>query len=107
MTTQQHFDSSLSNPAPTAVMLPEYMEHFVSMMYLWAWPMMNVHNRVAQFRDVPAAFYMNGIAPVAPINHLCMLTDYIRPQQKAVACPNQDVVYGIGALDLSIEPVII
>lgn len=107
MTTQQHFDSSLSNPAPSAVMLPEYMEHLISMMYLWAWPMINVHNRVAQFRDVPAAFYMNGIAPVAPINHLCMLTDYIRPQQKAVACPNQDVVYGIGALDLSIEPVII
>jgi hypothetical protein len=107
MTTQQHFDLSLSKPVPAALMTPEYIKHLTSMIYLWGWPMVNVHNRVAQFRDVPAAFYMNGIAPVAPVNHLCMLTDYIRPQQRAVACPNQDVVYGIGALDVSIEPVII
>jgi len=77
------------------------------MIYLWGWPMVNVHNRVAQFRDVPAAYYLNGIAPVAPINHLCMLTDYIKPEQRAVACPNQDVVYGIGGLDLRKEPVVI
>jgi hypothetical protein len=107
MITQQHFDSFLGKPVSATAMPPEYIEHFTSMLYLWAWPMVNVHNRVAQFRDIPAAFYMNGIAPVAPVNHLCMLTDYIKPQQKAVACPNQDVVYGIGALDLSIEPVII
>jgi hypothetical protein len=88
-------------------MTAEYTRHLASMIYLWGWPMVNVHNRVAQFRDVPAACYLNGIAPVAPVNHLCMLTDYIKPEQRAVACPNQDVVYGIAGVDLRTEPVVI
>jgi hypothetical protein len=36
-----------------------------------------------------------------------MLTDYITPDQRLVACPNQDVVYGAGALALDITPVVI
>jgi len=94
-------------PVPGTRMTAAYIEHLSSMIYLWGWPMVNVHNRVSQFRDVPAPCYLNGIAPVAPINHLCMLTDYIQPEQRAVACPNQDVVYGIGGLDLRKEPVVI
>jgi len=93
-------------PVPGTRMTAAYIEHLSPMIYLWGWPMVNVHNRVAQFRDVPAPYYLNGIAPVAPINHLCMLTDYIKPEQRAVACPNQDVVYGIGGLDLRKEPVV-
>jgi len=27
----------------------------------------------------------------APLNHLGMLTDYAPPEQRFVACPNQDV----------------
>jgi hypothetical protein len=96
-----------AGPVPGTRMTAEYIKHLSSMIYLWGWPMVNVHNRVAQFRDVPAPCYLNGIAPVAPINHLCMLTDYIKPEQRAVACPNQDVVYGIGGLDLRKEPVVI
>ena len=94
-------------PVPGTRMTAAYIEQLSSMIYLWGWPMVNVHNRVSQFRDVPAPCYLNGIAPVAPINHLCMLTDYIQPEQRAVACPNQDVVYGIGGLDLRKEPVVI
>lgn len=45
--------------------------------------------------------------PVAPINQLGMLTDYIAPTQTLVTCPNQDVVYGFGALDLEAEPVVL
>ena len=45
--------------------------------------------------------------PVAPPNQLCMLTDYISPTQTVVPCPNQDVVYGFGILDLAREPVVV
>ena len=43
----------------------------------------------------------------APANRLAMLTDYIDPEERSVACPNQDVVYGVGALALDISPVVI
>ena len=36
-----------------------------------------------------------------------MLTDYISPDQRLVARPNQDVVYGAGVLALDITPVVI
>ena len=50
---------------------------------------------------------MGGIAPAAPPNQLCMLTDYVVPEERVVACPNQDVVYGFSVLDLGKEPVVI
>jgi hypothetical protein len=36
-----------------------------------------------------------------------MLNDYVQPDQSFVACPNQDVVYGLGFLSLDKEPVVI
>jgi hypothetical protein len=36
-----------------------------------------------------------------------MLTDYIEPQERLVACPNQDVVYGAGSIGLDVSPVVI
>jgi hypothetical protein len=36
-----------------------------------------------------------------------MLRDYIDPGERVVACPNQDVVYGLGILDFTKEPVVI
>jgi hypothetical protein len=36
-----------------------------------------------------------------------MLTDYIAPEERVVACPNQDVVYGLGILDFTKEPVVV
>jgi hypothetical protein len=45
--------------------------------------------------------------PSAPLNKLAMLTDYITPEQRLVACPNQDVVYGVGLLALDQSPVVI
>ena len=35
-----------------------------------------------------------------------MLNDYIDPGQTFIACPNQDVVYGLGFFSLDEEPVI-
>jgi hypothetical protein len=50
---------------------------------------------------------LDGILPFAPINRLAMLTDYIDPAERAVACPNQDVAYGGGPLALDVSPVVI
>jgi hypothetical protein len=43
----------------------------------------------------------------APLNRIVMLTDYIAPDERIVACPNQDVTYGIGSLGLEKSPVVI
>ena len=43
----------------------------------------------------------------APLNRLTMLTDYVDPEERNVACPNQDVVYGLGLLALDVSPVVI
>ena len=39
------------------------------------------------------------MVPAAPPGSAGMLHDYITPQERLVACPNQDVVYGFGAID--------
>jgi len=36
-----------------------------------------------------------------------MLTDYIAPEERIVACPNQDVVYGFGPVSLDREPAVV
>ena len=38
---------------------------------------------------------------------MAMLTDYIDLAERAVACPNQDVVYGGGPLALDVSPVVV
>ena len=63
--------------------------------YFWAWPMVNIYNRRQAFKDV-TEIVMAGPVPTAPLNHFAMLTDYITPDERLVACPNQDVVYGAG-----------
>jgi hypothetical protein len=50
--------------------------------YLWAWPMVNVYNRFTSLRRIWRPILISCIAPVAPINHLAMLHDYIGPRQR-------------------------
>ena len=50
---------------------------------------------------------MNGVLPYAPLNRRSMLHDYIRPEQRIVACPNQDVAYGGCVAAFDISPVVI
>ena len=75
--------------------------------FFWSWPMVNVYNRRLTFKDLPQSGLMGGIVPVGPPNRLSMLTDYIEPQERLVACPNQDVVYGFGLLALDQSPIVI
>lgn len=98
-------------PASGTAMTKAYVQMVGRMAYLWGWPMVNSHNRRAGFAyvtsqngNVPG---LNGGAlPMAPIGQIAMLTDYIKPQQTFVACPNQDVVYGSGYFALDKEPVV-
>lgn len=74
--------------------------------YFWAWPLMNIYNKRLAYAQAPTPGLMGGILPIAPPNRLAMLSDYIEPEERFVACPNQDVVYGGGALALDESPAV-
>ncbi|HET7527786.1 MAG TPA: DUF1254 domain-containing protein [Burkholderiaceae bacterium] len=95
-------------PAPDArVKISEEYARMVGRdAYFWAWPMVNMYNRRLYFLTVKQSA-IKGPLMEAPANQLAMLTDYVSPEERAVACPNQDVVYGIGALALDISPVVV
>lgn len=110
-------DAAPAAAAPTAVRMPagpvagtRLTEGYVRLVardaYFWAWPIVNMLSRRAALTQVPARMYLGG-APVAPLNELTMLTDYFPADVRAVACPNQDVVYGGGFLALDRSPVVI
>jgi hypothetical protein len=65
-----------------------------------------MYNKRLAFAQIPEPGLMKGVLPTAPLNHLCMLTDYIEPTERWVACPNQDIVYGGGGLALDKSPVV-
>lgn len=94
-------------PIPNTVMTEEYVKSITKHIYLWAWPMVNVHNRVTLLSDVKEPIYVGGVIPTAPIGRLCLLNDYIKPDQRVIACPNQDVVYGVGPFDTKEEPIVL
>jgi hypothetical protein len=75
--------------------------------YFWAWPMVNIYNRRLAFKQAPERGLMNGVLPFAPLNMMSMLHDYVEPNQRWVACPNQDVVYGAGIAALDETPVVV
>lgn len=75
--------------------------------YFWGWPMANIYNRRVAFSKIPQPSLLDGILPVSPLNRLSMLSDYIDPMERHVACPNQDVVYGGLALALDKDPVVV
>lgn len=65
--------------------------------------MYNRRVALAQVMEIVEA----GTVPSARLNRFGMLTDYITPEQRHVACPNQDVDYGAGSLALDQSPVVI
>jgi hypothetical protein len=84
----------------------EYAAQVARDTYFWAWPLVNVYNRRLAYSAIKE-IVMAGPAPAAPLNRLGMLTDYIEPGERLVACPNQDVVYGAGSLALDQSAVVI
>ncbi|HMQ92852.1 MAG TPA: DUF1254 domain-containing protein [Amaricoccus sp.] len=94
---------------PSAEVKPQeaYVRAVARTAYLWGWPMVNMLNRRTSITQAPQPRLLGGILPVAPQGQLAMLHDYVNPDQRAVACPNQDVVYGLGFFDLDSQPVVI
>jgi hypothetical protein len=94
-------------PASGARFTPDYVSEIARFAYFWAWPLVNVFNRYIAFKRVRRPILVGGIAPVALINHVAMLHDYIGWKQRYIACHSQDLIYGFGILDLAREPVVV
>jgi len=97
----------VTQPVTGAVMHEEYVKTIGRMAYVWGWPMVNSFNRRAGITQAPEPGRLGGVVPVAPLSQLAMLNDYIEPKQSFVACPNQDVAYGLGFFSLNKEPAIL
>jgi hypothetical protein len=95
-----------STPSRRLELSEPYMRLVARDAYFWAWPLVNMQSRRLWCERVPERMY-GGAAPVAPPNELTMLTDYFPPTVRAIACPNQDVVYGAGMLALDRSAVVI
>lgn len=95
-------------PGPDArvKITPAYAKLVATDAHFWTWPMVNMYNRRLHFATIKR-IERSGPLMSAPLNRLVMLTDYVEPTERAVACPNQDVVYGIGALALDLSPVVV
>lgn len=99
--------AAAGNAAGAMRITEAYVRMIAPHVYFWAWPMVNIYNRRLVFDKAPRPGLMNGVLPLAPLNTLSMLHDYVQPEQRWVACPNQDVVYGAGVIALDRSPVIV
>ncbi|MGJ7512175.1 DUF1254 domain-containing protein [Variovorax sp. GT1P44] len=83
-----------------------YAAHVARDVFFWAWPLVNLYNRRIAFSTMNEQRHVGPLLE-APLNRLTMLMDYVDPEERNVACPNQDVVYGLGMLALDVSPVVI
>jgi len=56
---------------------------------------------------VPEPGRIGGVLPAAPIGYTNILTDYVKPDQRFVTCPNQDTVYDAGFFRLDTQPALV
>jgi hypothetical protein len=87
-------------------MTKEYVQMVGRMAYFWGWPLVANFNRSVAFSRIPEPGLVGGVVPIA-YGGIAMLTDYVTPDQRVIACANQDVVYGPGFLPLDKEPFVI
>jgi hypothetical protein len=97
--------AEVPGPAPGTAMTAAYVQTVGRMAYLWGWTLVNSVNRSIAFSKAPEPGLLGGTIPVA-FNANSMLTGYISPDQKIIACPNQDVAYGAGWMTLDKEPIV-
>jgi hypothetical protein len=105
-TKSASFDQ-VTKPADGVLMPPAYVRMIAQFAYAWGWPLINMVHRRAAITQAPHPGLLGGFVPAAPRGHIAMLSDYIKPQETFVTCPNQDVVYGLGFFSLDKEPVIV
>ena len=95
-------------PGPIAgtTLTPEYVRTVGRFAYVWGWPMVSMINRRVGLTSVPEPGLRGGVLPNAPVGRVCMMTDYIAPTQRFIACTNQDVLYGFGFGSLDEQPAV-
>jgi hypothetical protein len=98
---------TIGGPLPGTVTTKDYVTTFGRNVYLWGWPLIDARHRRASFAKAPEPGYRGGVLPAAPTGYVSMLTDYITPEQRFVAHPNQDVVYGFGFASVDKDPVVV
>ena len=91
----------------SARMTEDYVRSVGRLAYLWGWPLVNMHNRLPVMEKVPGPGLLGGVVPAASPGSAGMLHDYITPEERLVACPNQDVVYGFGVIDAKSGPSVV
>jgi hypothetical protein len=95
-------------PGPMqGTMTKTYVQMVGRMAYFWGWPLVYVANQRTVLTHVPETMMLNNAILLSPMNQVGMLTGYVSPAQRFIADPNQDVVYGLGYLDLEKEPVVV
>ncbi len=93
-------------PDTTVTITEAYAAHVARDAFFWAWPLVNMYNRRLAFSKMKEHRYVGPLLE-APLNRLTMLTDYVNPEERNIACPNQDVVYGLGLVTLDVTPVVV
>jgi hypothetical protein len=96
--------AEVPGPASGTAMTKEYVQTVGRMAYLWGWPLINMANRGASTAKAPEPTVADGM-PVG-WGRLAMLTSYMNPEERVIACPNQDVVYGVGMFPLDKGPIV-
>jgi hypothetical protein len=97
----------VAGPVAGARMTEDYVRSVGRLAYLWGWPLVNMHNRLSIMEKLPGPGLLGGVVPAASPGSVGMLHDYITPDEKLVACPNQDVVYGFGIIDAKRGPSVV
>jgi hypothetical protein len=90
-----------------ARMTKDYVRSAGRLAYLWGWPLVNMHNRLSIMEKLPGPGLLGGLVPAASPGSVGLLHDYVTPDERLVACPNQDVVYGFGVIDAERGPSVI
>lgn len=97
----------LSMPSAEVTPQEDYVRAIARIAYVWGWPMVNMQNRFDRITKAPHPGLLGGVLPAAPRGQIGMLHDYLEPTQRFIACPNQDVAYGLGFFLLDEEPVVV
>jgi len=97
-----------SSPAAGKVVKRNDVDSIAREAYVWGWPLVNAANKrkiAAKLPNFLNPILVNGM-PVA-YQRIGMLTDYISPEERVTACPNQDTVYGSGVFKLGKKGIVI
>jgi hypothetical protein len=98
--------NEVAGPVAGTAMTESFVQAVGRFAYVWGWPMVSMINRRTGLTSVPEPGLRGGVLPNAPLGRVCMMTDYIAPTQRFVACTNQDVLYGFGFGSIDEQPAV-